>query len=81
VTHGSCCACCGGSSPVNYTSGERYRHDPAMPLPAWLTLEPLRELAARPEHDPFYLVEARRARNRLVHALDEATAWLMRGGQ
>jgi len=67
--------------PVNYTSGERYRHDPAMPLPAWLTLEPLRELAARPEHDPFYLVEARRARNRLVHALDEATAWLMRGGQ
>ena len=67
--------------PVNYTSGERYRHDPAMPLPASLTLEPLRELAARPEHDPFYLVEARRARNRLVHALDEATAWLMRGGQ
>jgi hypothetical protein len=70
--------------PINYTSGERYHHDPAMPLPAWLALEPLRELAARPpssEDEPFYVTEARRARNRVLHALDEATAWLSGGRQ
>jgi hypothetical protein len=69
---------------INYTSGDRYGHDPAMPLPDWFALEPLRELAAlHPSSDdePYYMIEARHARNRVLHALDEATAWLSRGGQ
>ena len=32
--------------PINYTSGDRFAHDPALALPAWPTLRPLRELAA-----------------------------------
>jgi hypothetical protein len=32
--------------PMNYTSGDRFGHDPALPLPAWPILQTLRELAA-----------------------------------
>ena len=63
--------------PINYTSGDRFAHDPALALPAWPTLRPLRELAAAvPGSDAarFLAVGAVRARNRIAHALREANA-------
>ena len=63
--------------PVNYTSGDRFAHDPALALPAWPTLRPLRELAAAApdSHNArFLMVDAVRARNRVAHALREANA-------
>ena len=38
-------------APVYYTSGDRFAHDPALPLPAWPVLDPLRKLAkVAPRH-------------------------------
>ncbi len=65
--------------PLNYTSGERFHHDPALPHPAWPSLEGLRALAALPPASPetaFYAVHARQVRNRLAHALSQANAAL-----
>ena len=65
--------------PLDYTEGDRFRHDPALPQPAWPPLQKLRELArAEPNSDAarFLAVAARRARNRLRYALDEAGAGL-----
>ncbi len=61
--------------PMNYTSGDRFAHDPALPLPAWPTLRPLREFAGTaPGSDEarFRAVGAVRARNRMAHALRQA---------
>ena len=61
--------------PVDYTSGDRFAHDPALAQPAWSTLQPLRNLAAAdPGSDAarFLTVGAIRARNRVVHALRQA---------
>ncbi|WP_244627390.1 M28 family peptidase [Microvirga tunisiensis] len=61
--------------PINYTTGERFHHDSAMPHPAWLALEGLRELArqdARSTDLPFFVVHARQTRNRVAHALWQA---------
>ena len=61
--------------PLNYTYGDRFRHDPALTHPAWPALEGLRELArldrASPEQS-FYRVHARQTRNRVAHTLSEA---------
>ena len=65
--------------PVDYTTGDRFAHDPALPLPAWPVLQPLRDLAAtKPNTDAaqFHLVAAKRARNRMLFALREANAAL-----
>jgi hypothetical protein len=62
-------------APVYYTSGDRFAHDPALPLPAWPVLDPLRKLAkVVPNTDSarFLAVSAKRARNRLAHALRQA---------
>ena len=62
-------------APVYYTSGDRFAHDPALPLPAWPVLDPLRKLAKiAPNTDSarFLTVSAKRGRNRLAHALREA---------
>ena len=62
-------------APVYYTSGDRFAHDPALPLPAWPVLDPLRKLAkVAPGTDSarFLAVSATRGRNRLAHALREA---------
>src|SRR5271166_3586432 len=43
--------------PLNYTYGDRFRHDPAVTHPAWPSLEGLRELArldARWQDLPFH---------------------------
>ena len=65
--------------PLNYTSGERFHHDSALPHPAWPSLEGLRALASLPKGAPeaaFYAVHARQVRNRVAHALREANAAL-----
>jgi len=61
--------------PLNYTSGNRFSHDSALPHPAWPALEGLRELAKLPQGSPdlpFYAVHARQSRNLVAHALREA---------
>lgn len=65
--------------PLNYTSGERFHPDSALPHAPWPSLEGLRELAAVPYGSPetaFYAVHARQTRNRLAHELREANAAL-----
>lgn len=65
--------------PLDYTRGDRFVHDPALPLPPWPVLDPLRRLAAAtPGTDEAKLlaVSARRARNCIAHALREAQAAL-----
>ncbi len=60
--------------PVDYTSGDRFRHDPALPQAPWPVLDPVRALAAATGADAvrFATVEAVRARNRMLHALRQA---------
>jgi prepilin-type processing-associated H-X9-DG protein len=68
--------------PINYTYGDRFRHDSALPHPSWPALEGLREAAATNPASPdlpFTLVHARQTRNRIAHALREANAALADG--
>lgn len=61
--------------PLDYGIADRFAHLPALGLPAWPALQPLRELAAEQEGSPtFHLreVEALRARNRVFHAVRQA---------
>lgn len=61
--------------PLNYTSGNRFAHDSALPHPAWPSLEGLRALARQAEGSPdlpFYAVHARQSRNLVAHALRQA---------
>jgi hypothetical protein len=63
--------------PVDYTSGDRFDHDPALPAPAFPALQPLRELAATEadtDEAKFLTPLCVRGRNRIAHALDEAAA-------
>jgi len=65
--------------PLDYTSGDRFAHDPALPQPAWPALEPLRALARAEEGSEaarLLAVSARRARNRVAHAVGQALAAL-----
>ncbi|MGI4955254.1 MAG: M28 family metallopeptidase [Janthinobacterium lividum] len=66
--------------PADYTEGDRFAHDPALPLPPWPVLQPIRALAAAAEGDAmrFARVGALRARNRMQHALTEALRALAR---
>jgi len=66
---------CRALVPLDHTRGDRFAHDPALPLPPWPVLDPLRRLAAAtPGTDEarHLAVSARRARNRVAHALREA---------
>jgi hypothetical protein len=60
--------------PIDYTSGDRFRHDPALPQSPWPVMDPIRVLAAAEGADAirFAAVEAVRARNRILHALQQA---------
>ncbi|WP_407118008.1 M28 family peptidase [Bradyrhizobium sp. LMG 9283] len=63
--------------PLDYTTGNRFAHDPATPLAAWPVLEPIRRLVRTKTGDadePFAKVDAVRARNRLLHGLRKAIA-------
>ena len=61
--------------PMDYTAGDRFVHDSALPHPAWPVLQPLRDLAASTpgtEEARLLTVSARRARNRMADALARA---------
>jgi hypothetical protein len=63
--------------PLDYTTGDRFDHDPALGLSAWPVLDPLRRLAeaeAGSDAARFAAVSAIRAGNRLGDALDRALA-------
>ncbi len=60
--------------PMDYTTGDRFSHDPALPQSPWPVLDPIRALADVPEERRrFALVDAIRARNRMLHALRQAS--------
>ncbi len=66
--------------PLDYTTGDRFGHDPALPQTPWPALAPLRQLvASAPGSDEaaFLTVAAQRAHNRLAHALEQAIAGLL----
>jgi N-acetylated-alpha-linked acidic dipeptidase len=63
--------------PLAYTSGDRFTHDLALPIPPLAGLQRARELAAlEPGTDAFRFARAAlvRERNRAVHALDSAAS-------
>jgi hypothetical protein len=65
--------------PMDYTSGDRFGHDPALRQSAWPPLDSLRRLAgATPgsTDEKFLAVAATRDRNRVAHALRQAIAAL-----
>jgi Peptidase family M28/PA domain len=61
--------------PMDYTAGDRFEHDPALPLSKYPVLDVLRQLASAPpasDQALFLTGGARRACNRLSYALDQA---------
>jgi len=65
--------------PMDYTSGDRFGHDPALAQSPWPVLDPLRLLAAEPagtDESLFLRVGAQRALNRVMFALAQASAAL-----
>jgi N-acetylated-alpha-linked acidic dipeptidase len=64
--------------PIDYTTGDRFAHDPALPQSAYPVLDPVRRLADAPPGSAraHLAISARRAANRLVHALEEAVSAL-----
>jgi aminopeptidase YwaD len=65
--------------PIDCTEGDRFRHDPALPLPAWPVLQPIRDFSAAPagsDASRFLAVAAVRARNRVLDAVRHAHAAL-----
>lgn len=67
--------------PMDYTTGDRFAHDPALPVPPWASFEPIRILMVIPDGsdaERFQMVEATRARNRVLHALRRANGVLAR---
>jgi hypothetical protein len=63
--------------PLSYTSGDRFTHDLALPLPPLAGLQRVRELTALdPDTDAFKFARAGlvRERNRAVHAFDTAAS-------
>ena len=67
--------------PMDYTTGDRFTHDPALPVPAWASLAAIKALAATEigsDAARFLTVDATRARNRVLHALRRANGVLAR---
>ncbi len=65
--------------PMDYTTGDRFGHDPAVPQQPYPALDALRLLAKAPagsDAAKFIEVAARRAFNRVNRALEEANAAL-----
>ncbi len=63
--------------PIDYTSGDRFGHDPALGQSAYPPLDPIRRLAtagAGSDDAKFGTVAATRARNHVAYALDQATS-------
>ncbi|POR52681.1 M28 family peptidase [Bosea psychrotolerans] len=64
--------------PLDYTRGDRFVHDPALSLPSWPILDPIRRLVSSAAGDAarFAEVDAVRALNRLTHSLTAASSLL-----
>ena len=65
--------------PLDYGTGDRFAHDPALPLRPWPVLDPIRHLATTGDGSDaakLATVSATRARNRLLHALSAAVSAL-----
>jgi N-acetylated-alpha-linked acidic dipeptidase len=65
--------------PMDYTTGDRFDHDPALKQAPYPVLDPVRKLAAAragSDEARFLTVAATRACNRLAFALDQAGAAL-----
>ncbi len=63
--------------PLAYTTGDRFTHDLALPIPPLAGLQPARELATLdPDRDAFKFARAAlvRERNRALYALDSAAS-------
>ena len=63
--------------PLAYTTGDRFTHDLALPIPPLAGLQPARELVTLdPDRDAFKFTRAAlvRERNRALHALDSAAS-------
>jgi hypothetical protein len=61
--------------PLDYTRGDRFSHDPALPQAPWPALQKLRDLAATKQgsdEERFMAVAAKRTRNRVAFALHQA---------
>jgi hypothetical protein len=61
--------------PLDYTTGDRFAHDPALAQPAWAALQPLRTLASAAcgtDAAQFLSVGAIRTRNRVLSGLRQA---------
>jgi hypothetical protein len=61
--------------PVDYTYGDRFHPDPALPAPDYPLLEPVRALVAAGnagKETRHHLVAARRSMNQLAEALEAA---------
>ncbi len=75
TVNGALTAVCRILVPLDYTTGDRFAHDAALPLVPWPVLEPIRRVDATAPgsgDEPFAKVDAVRARNRLVHTLRQA---------
>lgn len=65
--------------PMDYTAGDRFEHDPALPQAPYPVLDVVRQLAAAragSDQARFLAGSATRACNRLAFALDQANAAL-----
>ena len=65
--------------PLDYTTGDRFAHDPALAQPAWAALQPLRTLASATsgtDEAQFLSVDATRTRNRVLAGLRQANGVL-----
>jgi hypothetical protein len=61
--------------PIDYTGADRFQHDPALPMPPYPSLAPLRALAGAPHESDeakFLTVAAVRGVNRIRHAIELA---------
>lgn len=61
--------------PIDCTRSDRFDHDPALSLPAYPSLQPLRDMIAADLHsdkEKFLAVSARRGVNRVGYALQQA---------
>jgi N-acetylated-alpha-linked acidic dipeptidase len=60
--------------PINFTREQRFRHDPAVPIPQLPALSAATEIAAMPkERQGFARTQLTRGQNRVVAALRQAT--------
>ena len=60
--------------PIDYTAGDRFRHDPALLQTPWPALDPICASATAKGDKAvrFANIDAVRARNRVLHVLQEA---------